>query len=70
MFFESCVQVLNIKYQLRDMLVQIGGFHEGLLILGDWNFDQRFLTKADICLVHESLADQHIRVTDLKSEGG
>ncbi len=53
----------------RDIYNEIGGFSENMPVLGDWDFNLRFLMKADIGLVPEYLANHHIRVSDTKSEG-
>ena len=53
----------------RDIYNEVGGFNEDMPVLGDWDFNLRFLMKADIGLVPEHLANHHIRVTDPESEG-
>jgi len=52
----------------REIYNEIGGFNEDMPVLGDWDFNLRFLMKADIGLVPEYLANHHIRVTDPRSE--
>jgi len=52
----------------RDIYNEVGGFNENMPVLGDWDFNLRFLMKADIGLVPEYLANHHIRVTDPDSE--
>lgn len=47
---------------------EIGGFNEDMPVLGDWDFNLRFLMKADIGLIPEYLANHHIRITDKDSE--
>jgi glycosyltransferase involved in cell wall biosynthesis len=51
----------------RDIYNEVGGFNENMPVLGDWDFNLRFLMKADIGLVPEYLANHHIRVTDSES---
>jgi len=53
----------------RDIYNEIGGFNEDMPVLGDWDFNLRFLMKADIGLVPEFLSNHHIRVADPQSEG-
>lgn len=53
----------------REVYDEVGGFNEDLPVLGDWDFNLRFLMRADIGLVPEYLAFHHIRVTDPGSEG-
>jgi glycosyltransferase involved in cell wall biosynthesis len=53
----------------RDIYNEIGGFSEDMPVLGDWDFNLRFLMKADIGLVPEYLANHHIRITEPGSEG-
>ena len=38
---------------------QIGGFDETLPVLGDWDFNIRFLEKFEIGLIRENLANYH-----------
>ena len=52
----------------RAVYDEVGGFNEDMPVLGDWDFNLRFLMKADVGLVPEYLANHHIRVTDSKSE--
>lgn len=53
----------------REVYDEIGGFNENLPVLGDWDFNLRFLMKANIGLIQEYLANHHIRVTNPDSEG-
>ncbi len=53
----------------RAVYDEIGGFNEDMPVLGDWDFNLRFLMRADIGLVPEYLANHHIRVTDSDSGG-
>jgi len=47
---------------------EIGGFNEAMPVLGDWDFNLRFLMKADIGLIPKYLACHHIRVTQPASD--
>jgi glycosyltransferase involved in cell wall biosynthesis len=46
---------------LRDVYEEIGGFDETLPVLGDWDFNLRFLMKHDIGVLPEKLANYHHR---------
>ncbi len=45
----------------RSIHDEIGGFDETLPVLGDWDFNIRFLQLADIAVVQEPLANYHHR---------
>lgn len=45
----------------RDIYDKIGGFNEDYPVLGDWDFNLRFLMETDIGMVHEALANYHHR---------
>jgi len=45
----------------RDLYDRLGGYDESLPVLGDWDFNLRFLLKADIGVVPERLANYHHR---------
>ena len=45
----------------RDVLLKIGAFDESLPVLGDWEFNLRFLRYYDIELLPSLLANYHIR---------
>ena len=47
----------------RSIYDTIGGFDEELRMLGDWDFNLRFLMTADIGVVPKPLASQHLRAT-------
>ncbi len=51
----------------RDIYNKIGGYNETLPVLGDWDFNIRFLKEADIGVVPELLALYHHRntITDI-----
>lgn len=53
----------------RAVYDEIGGFNEDMPVLGDWDFNLRFLMKADIGLIPEYLANHHIRVSNGESAG-
>ena len=46
----------------RAVYDDIGGFDENMPVLGDWDFNLRFLLKADIGFLPEYLANHHTRV--------
>ena len=48
----------------RDIYNEIGGFDENLPVLGDWDFNLRFLMKTDIGVIKEPLAYYHHRDRD------
>ena len=45
----------------REVYDEIGGFDEQLPVLGDWDFNIRFLMKYDIGVIPEQLANYHHR---------
>lgn len=45
----------------REALEKIGYYREDLPVLGDWEFDLRFLEHYDIGVIPEQLANYHIR---------
>lgn len=45
----------------RSAYDEVGQFDESLPVLGDWEFLLRFLTKFDVGIIPESLANYHIR---------
>lgn len=52
---------LSFLYR-RAALETIGGYNETLPVMGDWDFNMRFLSRYDIELVAEPLANYHHRV--------
>jgi len=48
----------------RDVFSEIGYYNEELPVLGDWDFNIRFLLKYDIGYIPEPLANYHIHITD------
>ncbi|MDP5209203.1 glycosyltransferase family A protein [Microbulbifer sp. 2205BS26-8] len=52
---------------LRSVYDEIGGFDESLPVLGDWDFNLRFLNLENIGVVKECLANYHHR--DVNSQG-
>jgi len=45
----------------RDIWERLGGFNEAYPVLGDWDFNLRFLVEADIAVLPEALANYHHR---------
>ena len=45
----------------RDIYDRIGGYNEDYPVLGDWDFNLRFLMESDIGMIHASLANYHHR---------
>ena len=45
----------------RDIYNKIGGFNESFPVLGDWDFNLRFLSEADIGVIQLPLANYHHR---------
>lgn len=45
----------------RSIWAKIGGYNESFPVLGDWDFNLRFLVEADIGVIAESLANYHHR---------
>jgi glycosyltransferase involved in cell wall biosynthesis len=45
----------------RKVYERIGGYNEALPVLGDWDFNLRFLLEADIAVIREPLANYHHR---------
>lgn len=52
----------------RRAFNDLGGFNESMSVLGDWDFNLRFLSKFDIGLIPEQLAFLHTRSNSLESE--
>lgn len=48
----------------RQVLNEIGWYKEDLPVVGDWEFNLRFLTKYDIHVIPELLANYHLRPGD------
>lgn len=46
----------------RDALEYTGLFDEALPVIGDWEFNIRFLSRFDVIVIKERLANYHIRV--------
>lgn len=46
----------------REVFDEIGMYDESLPVLGDWDFNLRFLEKYEIFVLHETLANYHHRV--------
>ena len=47
----------------RSLYDALGGYDESLPVLGDWDFNIRFLMKADVGVIREELAHYHFRET-------
>ena len=47
----------------RDVCHELGGFNESLPVLGDWDFNLKFLSLANIAVIQEPLANWHHRDT-------
>jgi len=45
----------------RDMWKLLGGYDESLPVLGDWDFNIRFLVEANIGIINEYLAEYRVR---------
>ena len=45
----------------REMWERLDGFNEQYPVLGDWDFNLRFLVEADIAVINEPLANYHHR---------
>lgn len=45
----------------REVYDKLGGFNERYPVLGDWDFNLRFLVEADIAVIPEALANYHHR---------
>jgi glycosyltransferase involved in cell wall biosynthesis len=46
----------------RDVYNKAGGYNESLPVLGDWDFNLRFLLESDIAVIPKPLANYHHRV--------
>jgi glycosyltransferase involved in cell wall biosynthesis len=51
----------------KGILDEIGFYDEDLPVLGDWDFNLRFMMKADIAVIPERLANYHHRVSTTTS---
>lgn len=51
----------------RRMYDQVGGFDEDLPVLGDWDFNLRFLANSNIGVVKKALANYHHRDVNIES---
>lgn len=45
----------------RDIYDKLGGYNEQYPVLGDWDFNLRFLVEADVAVLPEALANYHHR---------
>jgi len=46
----------------RNIFEKIGGYNEALPVLGDWDFNLKFLLNADIAVIPKPLANFHCRI--------
>ncbi|GFO66734.1 hypothetical protein GMLC_03130 [Geomonas limicola] len=53
----------------RSVYDEVGGFNENLPVLGDWDFNLRFLLEHDIHVIEELLANYHHRVEQTSTYG-
>lgn len=60
--YENTFAPIGFLYR-REVLKAIGHYDETLPVLGDWDFNLRFLTKFDIGYMQEILANYHIRTS-------
>jgi hypothetical protein len=57
-------QFAPIAFVYRKIILdEVGFYDEALPVLGDWDFNLRFLMKADIAVIPERLANYHHRVS-------
>ena len=54
----------------RPLYEAVGGYDESMAIFGDWDFNLRFLLKADIGVIPEPLANYHLRGGKGRQKGG
>jgi glycosyltransferase involved in cell wall biosynthesis len=53
----------------RNVYDKVGGYNEDLPVLGDWDFNLRFLLESDIAVVPKPMANYHHRIqSDIKNE--
>lgn len=52
----------------RALWEQLGGYDERLPVLGDWDFNLRFLLKADIGVLAKPLANYHHRISSAAND--
>ncbi|MCC2113568.1 MAG: glycosyltransferase [Hyphomicrobiales bacterium] len=60
MLHENCFPPISFLFE-RGVFDEIGYFDESLEVLGDWEFNLRFLQRFDIAVLHEHLAYYHHR---------
>ncbi len=58
--YENTFAPISFIYR-REVFNSIGFYDESLPVLGDWDFNLRFLTKFDIGYITDILANYHIR---------
>lgn len=67
----GCVQISDIAVEnqfapiamlfRRTVYEEVGGYDESLPVLGDWDFNLKLLTKGDIAVIPDNLANYHHR---------
>lgn len=62
MIVENMFPPISFLYK-RSVLDEIGGYDEQLPVLGDWEFNLRFLEKYDIYVIPKALANYHHRLS-------
>lgn len=67
---QSNVFPTNSFLYRRDALNAIGLYRADLPVLGDWEFNLRFLTRFDVCIVPSALAFYHQRPSGVVSQLG
>ena len=50
----------------REIFTEIGLYNEELPVLGDWEFNLRFIAKHDIFVIQKPLANYHHRLSTVK----
>lgn len=58
---ENFITTNSFLYR-RNICEKIGGYDDSLPVLGDWDFNLRFLLEADIAVIQKPLARHHIRI--------
>lgn len=68
MLRQNCIGTMSFVYELA-VCKELGGYDEALPVLGDWDFNLRFMRKKDIWVLPETLAFYHHRLTATGSLG-
>ncbi len=69
MLADNCFPPISFLFA-RDAYEKVGPFNEELPVLGDWEFNVRFLRHFDIGVIPQSLANYHHRRNDRSSAYG